>query len=477
MLLNAVYRRQKMLKFNKKTNLFEDESYHYELQDVAEPQLFRDMFPYDEVPRIIFNQRLVPMNVAEEFWITDTTFRDGQQSLPPFSVEHIVKLFDLMHKLDGDTGLIRQTEFFLYTKRDREAVEKCLSRGYKYPVVTGWIRAVESDFKLVKEMGLKETGILTSVSDYHIFLKLKWTRRQAMENYLKIVRAALDNGIIPRCHFEDITRADIYGFVIPFARELMKLAKEYNSPVKIRACDTMGYGIAIAGSALPRNTHGIIYGLNKHAEVPSEWLEWHGHNDFYRGLTNASHSWLYGCSAANGAWLGIGERTGNTPIEALIIEYLSLRGRTGKENLDTRVITEIADFMRDEMGIEIPYNRPFVGKNFNLTKAGIHADGISKSEEIYNIFDTEKILNRPPMVGITDKSGTAGIAYWVNAFFKIPASEKVTKDNDGVKAIKALVDKEYESTRIIGISDEEMIAFTKKELPDIFKKYEKNIRG
>lgn len=463
------------LNYNKKINLFEEEFYHYELQDVKEPQLYRDMFPYDEVPRIIFNQRIVPMNVAERIWITDTTFRDGQQSLPPFKVEHIVKLYDLMHKLDGGTGLIRQTEFFLYTKRDREALEKCLSRGYDYPQVTGWIRAVESDFKLVKEMGLKETGILTSVSDYHIFLKLKWTRKQALENYLKIVRAALDNGIIPRCHFEDITRADIYGFVIPFARELMKLSKEYNMPVKIRACDTMGYGISIAGSALPRNTHGIMYGLNKHAEVPSEWLEWHGHNDFYRGLTNASHSWLYGGSVANGAWLGIGERTGNTPIEALIMEYLSFRGRQGVEKMDTTVITEIADYMHNEMGIEIATNRPFVGKNFNLTKAGIHADGISKSEEIYNIFDTDKILNRPPMVSITDKSGTAGIAYWINNYFKVSVADKVSKDTESVLIIKAAVDKAYEGERTIGISDQEMIEFTQLHLPALYTKYHKNV--
>jgi isopropylmalate/homocitrate/citramalate synthase len=464
-----------MLHYNKKTNLFEEEFYSYELQDVAEPQLFRDMFPYDDVPKIIFNQRVVPMNVPEDIWITDTTFRDGQQSLPPFTVEDIVHLYDLTHKLDNDTGLIKQTEFFLYTKKDREAIEKCLSRGYKYPEITGWIRAVESDFKLVKEMGLKETGILTSVSDYHIFLKLKWTRKQALENYLKIVKAALDNGIIPRCHFEDITRADIYGFVIPFANELMKLSQQYKMPVKIRACDTMGYGIALTGAALPRNVHGIIYGLNKHAGVPSEWLEWHGHNDFYRGVTNATHAWLYGASAVNGAWLGIGERTGNTPIEAMIFEYLSLRGREGKEKIDTTVITEIAEYMQKKMGIEVSNKQPFVGKNFNTTKAGIHADGILKNEEIYNIFDTKKFLNRPLKVEITDKSGIAGIAYWINSFFNIPDNEKLNKDNEGIKKIKEVVDKEYENGRIISMSEQELIELTKKFLPDIFQKYSKNI--
>ncbi len=462
-----------MLKFNKKTNLFEEEFYSYELQDVKEPQLFREMFPYDDVPKIIFNQRVVPLNVPDEIWITDTTFRDGQQSLPPFKVEDIVHLYDLMHKLDNDCGLIRQTEFFLYTKKDREAVEKCLSRGYKYPEVTGWIRATESDFKLVKEMGLKETGILTSVSDYHIFLKLKWTRKQALENYLKIVKAALDNGIIPRCHFEDITRADIYGFVIPFASELMKLSQEYKMPVKVRACDTMGYGIALTGAALPRNVHGIMYGLNKHAGVPSEWLEWHGHNDFYRGVTNAVHSWLYGGSAANGALLGIGERTGNTPIEALVIEYFAFRGREGKEKVDTTVITEIAEYMEKKMGIEVAAKQPFVGKNFNVTKAGIHADGVMKNEEIYNIFNTAKILNRPISVEITDKSGLAGIAFWINDYFKLPENEKISKDNEGVKKIKEEIDKEYEAGRVISISKDEMKEYIKKYLPEIFNRYNK----
>jgi isopropylmalate/homocitrate/citramalate synthase len=255
----------------------------------------------------------------------------------------------------------------------------------------------------------------------------------------------------------------------------MKLSEKYKMPVKIRACDTMGYGIAIAGSALPRNTHGIIYGLNEHAGVPSKWLEWHGHNDFYRGLTNAVHAWLYGASAANGALLGIGERTGNTPIEALIMEYIALRGRKGIENIDTTVITEIARYMHQKMGIEIAAKQPFVGKNFNVTKAGIHADGMMKNEEIYNIFDTRKVLNRPVAVGITDKSGVSGIAYWVNSYFEIPEGEKLAKDNAGIVKIKDVVDSAYEGGRIIGISDEEMIEWTKQYLPDIYNKFKNNI--
>ena len=147
-----------------------------------------------------------------------------------------------------------------------------------------------------------------------------------MEDYLHIVESALDMGIVPRCHFEDSTRADLYGFVIPFATELQKLMEKYQLPVKIRICDTMGYGVPYPGVTPPISVPAIIYGLNHFAEFPSELLEWHGHNDFYKAVVNATTAWLYGASAVNTSLLGIGERTGNTPLEAMVMEYAQMRG-------------------------------------------------------------------------------------------------------------------------------------------------------
>lgn len=121
--------------------------------------------------------------------------------------------YDYLHKLGGPKGIIRQSEFFLYSKKDRDAVYKCLERGYKFPEVTSWIRASKKDFELVKDIGLKETGILVSCSDYHIFYKMKMTRREVMNMYLSVIRECLETGISPRCHLEDITRSDIYGLL------------------------------------------------------------------------------------------------------------------------------------------------------------------------------------------------------------------------------------------------------------------------
>ncbi len=448
-----------LVKYNKARNLIEEHAYKPNLQDVAQPNLFRNIFSYGSIPKTAFNFRTVQMDTPKDLFITDTTFRDGQQSCSPFTVENVVELYKMLHRLSGPNGIIRQSEFFLYSEQDRKAVEKCLELDYKFPEVTSWIRANEKDFELVKSFGLKETGILVSCSDYHIFKKMNITRKQALDKYLSVVKMALERGIRPRCHFEDITRADYFGFVVPFAIELMKLQQETGIPIKIRACDTMGYGVSYPGTALPRSVQGIIYGLKYYAEVPSEQLEWHGHNDFYKAVVNSATAWLYGCSSVNTTVMGIGERTGNTPLEAMAIEYASIKGHNG--GMDLSVITEIADYMENEMGIEIPPRTPFVGKNFNATRAGIHADGLLKDQEIYNIFDTEKILHKPPTVIVDSFSGLAGIAFWINKYYNLSGEDVIDKKDELIVKMKEMVDKMYADGRTTMMSDGELKTMVK----------------
>lgn len=450
------------IRLSKKTNKLEQDLYNYKLQDVEEPELFREMFPYTKTPKIAFNYRRVPENMPKDIFITDTTFRDGQQSRAPYTTEQMVHIYELLHKLGGKNGMIRQTEFFVYSKKDREALEKCMELGYEFPEITTWIRASKKDFDLVKSIGVKETGVLVSCSDYHIFHKMGLTRAQAMDKYLGIVKECIESGLRPRCHFEDITRADFYGFVVPFANELMKLSEESGVPVKIRACDTMGYGVPYPGASLPRSVSGIIYGLQHYSGVPSEMLEWHGHNDFYKGVVNATTAWMYGASAVNCSLLGIGERTGNVPLEAMVFEYASLRGTLN--GMDTKAITEMAQYISKETGYDIPPMTPYVGDSFNLTRAGIHADGLMKDPEIYNIFDTEKILGRAPRVSVSNTSGVAGVAYWINAYLGLTGKDKYKKDSKVVKYVFDWVSKEYEEGRITVISEEELKAKTKEAI-------------
>lgn len=453
---------------NKKGFIFKNVLKHakYPLIDVETPELFRDIFPYTDMCKVKFDHKIELIDPPDEIYITDTTFRDGQQSRPPFTAIQIEDLFDFMHRLGGPNGVIRQCEFFLYTDKDKEAVAKCMEKGYRYPEITGWIRAVKEDLQLVKALGLKETGILTSVSDYHIFMKFKKSRSQVFKDYIKIVESTVEQGIIPRCHFEDITRADIYGFCVPFAQALMNISEDAKIPIKIRLCDTLGIGITYPGSALPRSMGKIIRAMIDDAGVPSEYLEWHGHNDFNKVIVNSVSAWLYGCSFVNGTLLGIGERTGNAPIEGLIMEYISLIG--DDNGMDTTVITEIRNYFEKELGHNIPKNQPLVGVDFNATSAGVHIDGILKNQEIYTSFDTNRVLNRPITVNITDKSGLAGIVHWINAHFARTGKDRIEKIHPSVGKINKWIVKQYDEGRVTCMSDNEMEHLARRYLPEIF---------
>ena len=436
------------------------------LDNRVEPELYRDVFPYTHVSRIEFDDTFLVPRPADPMFITDTTFRDGQQARPPYTVKQIARIYDLLHKLGGKSGLIQASEFFMYSPKDRKAIEVCRARGYRFPRVTGWIRANMDDLKIAHDMEFDEVGLLTSMSDYHIFLKLGKTREQAMNDYLKVVTKALEWGIVPRCHFEDVTRADIYGFCLPFARKLMELSHEASMPIKIRLCDTMGYGVPFPGAALPRSVQRIVRAFTDEAGVPGAWLEWHGHNDFHKVLVNGVTAWLYGCGGVNGTLMGFGERTGNAPLEALVIDYISLTGND--EAADPTVITEIAQYFEKELDYRIPDNYPFAGKDFNATSAGIHVDGLAKNEEIYNIFDTTKILNRSVPIIINDKAGRAGVAYWINQQFNLPPERQVSKKHPAVGQIHTKIMAAYEEGRNTSFSNKEIKNLVRRFMPELF---------
>ena len=427
------------------------------------PDYYRDAFPYVLPPMVQFEPEPVPLDPPEQIWITDTTFRDGQQSRAPYTVGQITTLFEMLHRLGGPGGLIRQSEFFLYTKKDREAVERCQEFGFEFPEVTGWIRATLTDYALVRAAGLKETGLLTSISDYHIFKKLGSTREKVLAGYLDVVDAALADGVIPRCHIEDSTRSDFYHVVLPFVQALMERGRQAGVQIKVRYPDTMGVGVSDPHAALPRGIPRLTHLLKTEAGVPSEALEYHGQNDLNAIIPNAVAAWLYGASSNNGTLLGIGERSGNTPIEALVFWLIGLTGET--HGIDTTVITEIADYYRS-IGEVVDQRLPFVGSNFNVTRAGIHADGMIKDEEIYNPFDTLTLLNRAPGVAITDKSGAAGLLMWMQKHRPSEAAGPDKRDPH-VMSLLELVMREYEDGRVISLPDEEVHAMVDKVLKPV----------
>ena len=448
------------------------------------PQLFEGMFPHTEVPQITFEGKvycevdgeLVEFDFTKrkraDLVLSDTTFRDGQQARPPYTKKQIVDLYRLMGRLSGPNRVIRYTEFFLYADGDIDALRACMEEyaaNPQCPEPTCWIRGLSDDalyLKLMQHMGIKETGLLSSCSDYHIFLKLHKNWKTAAEEYLGMAKTAAERDIRVRFHLEDITRANMDGFVWPFVDMIVKFSDELPEELRprIRLCDTMGFGLPFPGVALPRSVPKLVYGMLK-AGMPSQRLEWHGHNDFHLVIANAVTAWLHGCDILNGTLLGFGERTGNPPIEGAVIMYRALKGANGT---DTTAITEIADYFRS-MGVMIPPNYPLVGDDSNRTRAGIHGGGLALDDRIYQIFDTTSLLGVPPSITITDKSGLEGIAYWLQCYLARDVAERtqIAVKRTRLVEIAKWVDYQYdEMQRNTGISDEEMIALALIHIPE-----------
>lgn len=309
--------------------------------------------------------------------ITDTTLRDGTQDplVALFPHETKLRYFDLLHRLDNGTGRIENLEVFIYQKRDLWVLEKMLERDYEFPKVTTWTRATPKDIRLLVDLSqgrVKETGMLASASDHHIFDKLRFRSREAaMENYLAPIMTAVENGIRPRVHLEDATKADIRGWVIPFIERVMK---ETKGLACFRICDTMGWGLPDPHAEPPSGIPKLVSLLFE--ETIAE-LEFHGHNDFGLATANSISAWVYGCNRVNASFAGLGERTGNTPLEQMVAALVRLYGDPG---FDLTCLAEIADLMEAEV-YPVASKAPVIGRRIFTTQAGLHQTGVQKQED------------------------------------------------------------------------------------------------
>lgn len=373
-------------------------------------------------PRLVTDGINVDPEPSEQLFITDTTFRDGQQAFYTYySVDDAVRLFRLLADLDNGSGRIIRSEFFLYSRRDRELVRAVRDLGLEWPKVIGWGRARVEDVRLVREAGLDEMVMLMSISDIHIRYKFNSTRDRVVSKYLEAAEYALREGIRLRCSLEDVTRSDVVGFVIPFVERLLRLGERYGVDITIKLPDTTGVGVPYPFAPLPYSIPKLVWVLRKALKIPGELLEFHGHGDYYMAVPNAVAAWLYGASINNGTLLGIGERAGNVPIEALVIWYARLRGSF--DGMNPRIIGNIAEEFR-KLNYQVPKYQPIVGENAFTTAAGIHVDAQLRSPVTYLSMDPS-IIGRRPSILIGPYSGRSSIEHWLREHGVDPTPELV----------------------------------------------------
>ena len=307
------------------------ESEEYEVLSRNAPNYFKDIFPYTSIPKIPFEDTPVSLDIPENLCISDSTFREGQQAISYIGEDNVERIFEYFHYIDNETGTIEYSEFFLYTNYHRRCIEKCLKKGFKFPRVVGWVRSKKEELKTAKELGLDEVGILMPASDYHIYKKFSKTRCEVAKEYIDIIEEALALNLKPRIHLEDITRADIQNFVIPFIMLIESKTKNEGIEIRYKLCDTLGLGVPYEYASLPRSVPRLINVLRLHCGLSHQRLEWHGHNDFYKAQANAVCAWLFGASTANCCIRGVGERTGIASFEFLILDLIQIKEELEKK--------------------------------------------------------------------------------------------------------------------------------------------------
>jgi len=411
-------------------------------------------FPELDMPKLA---RRIP---SHDLVITDTTLRDGQQGSRSFSKEECIKIYSILSELDGGSGVIRDIELFPYTSKDREVI-KVLKDFGTTPNPIGWVRANLGDLRLVKECGLDTTVLLTSVSDYHIYYKLKMSRAEAREKFLSVIREGLRMGLRLKVAMEDITRSDIYGFVLPFIEDILRISEREGGEVSFKISDTLGLALPFPESPLPRGVPRLIRVLIEEMGLRSEQIEFHGHNDFHLVVANHLAAWLYGASISNCTLMGIGERAGNCPLEAIAIMHSQL---SGERKLNLRALSKIIDLF-NEMGFRIPEFYPILGENAFKTKAGIHIDGLMKNPAIYLPFDPA-IIGRPYSIEISPYSGRSGIIYWLAKKLNLREWENLKEDPRVELAYREML-KIFEEGRTEPLSEEEVLSLLKKYFPEL----------
>jgi isopropylmalate/homocitrate/citramalate synthase len=421
------------------------------IPDPAEPEYFLDSFPRDAFPAYVWTER--PATLPADAWTTETTHRDGQQGGLPLTTEQSLRIYDIFCRFTGESSAIRQAEFFAYRPSDRAALEGALERyrGGAPIEPTTWIRATTKDVALISDLGVRETGMLASASDYHTFHKFKpGGRKQAADTYLDAVKMTLDAGIRPRLHLEDATRAPM-DFLRPFIETALEIAESYGPDLrpKFRICDTMGLGLPYEDVALPRSIPRLFAAMRALGLQPDD-LEFHPHNDTWLVVANCLAAVRAGCGVINGTLLGKGERSGNAPLEAVLLHLIGM-GYFSARRPDFTALNDLVTLYA-EMGEPVPPKYPLYGRDAHRTRAGVHADGLNKFWWMYAPFNVPDLLGRPLEVSLTKESGLAGLIFLIRQHLGID----LPKDDPGLLAVQAWVTAEFDNGRQTSIEWEEL---------------------
>jgi len=366
---------------------------------------------YDEFRNLINRKKKFNFTNLQ---IYDVTLRDGEQTPRiAFSAHEKVKIAKFLNQLK-----IKYIEagFPASSQEDQEAVKKIIDLNLDFDVYA-LARLSKEDVDLAYECGVRHLVLFSPSSDYLLEANLKTNIDERIEKLKIIIDYAKRKGMYVRFGCEDASRTD-------YERLIRVYDACYQSGADMVAfADTMGM-------MTPLSMYEVISNLKKDIEIP---LAAHCHNDFGVGLANVLSAIEAGVDQVHVSINGLGERTGNVSLEELVmcllIQYDCDMG------IETKKIYEVSREIYDFAGLDIPFNKPIVGKNAFTHESGLHVNGILSSPNTYQPFPAE-IIGRENEIALGKHSGRSSIKYFAEKNNVTNISDK--KIDEALNKIKKL---------------------------------------
>jgi methanogen homocitrate synthase len=320
--------------------------------------------------------------------ICDVTLRDGEQM--PGVVFRPDEKLDIALRLDEIGVEVIEAGFPVVSKAEKSAVKEVCDLGLNAKI-SALSRSVKADVDAALDCGVDMISIFIATSELHLKYKLHMSCPEAIRCALDAVEYAKDHGLIVRFSAEDATRTDF-----EILKKLYKKAEERRADY-ISVADTVGI-------MNPRTTYYMISEIKKAVNIP---ICMHCHDDLGMALANTLAGAEAGAKQLHTTVNGIGERSGNTPLEELLV---ALQLHHGIDRYDLTKLKDLSKLVESYSGIPVAKNKSVVGANAFAHESGIHVAAVLEEPRTYELYSPE-IVGAARHIIIGKHTGAKALKY------------------------------------------------------------------
>ncbi|MGI6209247.1 MAG: homocitrate synthase family protein [Anaerolineae bacterium] len=332
--------------------------------------------------------------LTQDIRLIDVTLRDGEQTAGVVFARHekvrIAALLDEIGVMAAEIG------YPVLGKTEQDTIRAVVDLNLGL-TVTAFCRARVEDVEAAAACNAPAVVLSISTSDIHIQRRFGQSREWVLDQMVQACRRARELGLQITVSAEDASRTDL-----AFLQEFYALGIAEGAQ-RIRYCDTLGVD----------HSFGIYNRVRTLKQALSAPLELHMHDDFGMATANVMSGLRGGADGVAVSIGGLGERTGNSSLEEVVMALKYLYGRD--LGIDTARFREIVEYVADASSRAIPVWKTIVGTNVFAHESGIHVDGVLKNPQNYEVFSPEEVgLQRQLVVG--KHSGSHTIYYKFKEF-------------------------------------------------------------